>query len=57
MHLVNSNWMRECDIVVVYTTTLASLASKIQMQFTRHLHASRIQKNIYNHMRYQWSSP
>jgi hypothetical protein len=26
MHLVNSNWMRECDIVVVYTTTLVSLA-------------------------------
>jgi hypothetical protein len=26
MHLANSDWMRECDIVVVYTTTLASLA-------------------------------
>jgi hypothetical protein len=33
-----------------------SIISKIQTQFTRNLHASRIQKNIY-HARYQWSSP
>jgi hypothetical protein len=34
-----------------------SIISKIQMQSTRNLHASRIQKNIHNHTWYQWSSP
>jgi hypothetical protein len=34
-----------------------SIMSKIQMQFMRNLHAARIQKNIYNHTRYQRSSP
>jgi hypothetical protein len=34
-----------------------SIISKIQAQFSRNLHVSRIQTNIYKHTRYQRSSP
>jgi hypothetical protein len=48
------------DIMLWHSSGLhnnISIISKIQTQFTRNLHASRIQKNIYNHTRYQRSSP